>query len=70
MIEDKKAHFFEAHDKGYITPDYDLQKIDMGIALYNFETQILSEGIKPELSYEKPEISVPEGMDYVATISF
>ena len=70
VIEDKKAHFFEAHDKGYITPDYDLQKIDMGIALYNFETQLLSEGRKPELSYEKPEISVPEGMDYVATISF
>ena len=70
VIADRKAHFFEAHDKGFVTPNYDLQKIDMGIALYNFETQLLSEGRTAELSCEKPEITAPEGMDYIATISF
>ena len=70
VIEDNKAHFFEAHDKGYITPDYDLQKIDIGIALYNFETQLLSEGRKPVLSCDKPDVTAPEGMDFVATYTF
>lgn len=70
VIDGNKAHFFEAHDKGFITPDYDLQKIDMGIALYNFETQLFSEGRKPEISCDKPEIATPEGIDYVATVSF
>nr|WP_297704571.1 nitroreductase family protein [uncultured Butyrivibrio sp.] len=70
VIDGKKAHFYERHDKGYITPDYDLQKIDVGIALYNFETQMLSECRKPVLSMEAPEIDVPDGMDYIATYTF
>ncbi len=70
VIDGKKAHFYEKHDKGYITPDYDLQKIDVGIALYNFEAQLLSEGRKPVLSIEKPGIVAPDGFDYIATYSF
>lgn len=70
VIDEHSAMFFEKHDKGYITPDYDLQKIDMGIAMYNFETQMLSEGKKPELILDAPDITVPEGMDYVATYTF
>ncbi len=70
VIDGRKAHFYEKHDKGFLTPNYDLQKIDIGIALYNFETQLLEEGRKPVLSVENPGISVKEGMDYVATYSF
>ncbi len=70
VIDGKKAHFFEKHDKGFLTPDYDLQKIDVGIALYNFEAQMLSEGREPVLSIEAPEIVAPDGVDYVATFSF
>ena len=70
VIDGKKAHFYEKHDKGYITPDYDLQKIDLGIALYNFETQMITELKNPVLSVEDPQISMPDGVDYVATYTF
>lgn len=70
VIEGKKAHFYEKHDKGFLTSDYDLQKIDIGIALYNFEAQLLSEGRAPSLVVETPGIAVPDGVDYIATYSF
>ena len=70
VIAGEAAHFYEKHDKGYITPEYDLQKIDIGIALYHFESQMLCEGRKPVISTEKPPIAVPENMDYVATYTF
>ena len=70
VVEGQKAHFYEKHDKGYMTPDYDLQKIDLGIALYHFESQLVSEMRKPVLSFEAPAVKAPEGVDYVATYSF
>ncbi len=70
VIDGKKAHFYEKHDKGFVTPSYDLQRIDIGIALYNFETQLLEEGRKPEFTIEDPGIKTPEGVDYIATYSF
>lgn len=70
VVDGKKAHFFEKHDKGYLTPSYDLQKIDVGIALYNFEAQMLEECRTPVLSVEKPSFKVPEGIDYIATYTF
>lgn len=70
VIDGKKAHFYEKHDKGYLTADYDLQKIDLGIALYNFEAQLISEGRTPVLSIEEPGIASPDGVDYIATYTF
>ena len=70
VIAGNKAHFYEKHDKGFVNDNYDLQKIDLGIALYHFESQLLSEGRKPVLSYENPGIVAPEGTDYVATYTF
>ncbi len=70
VLDGRKAHFYEKHDKGFNSPDYDLQKIDVGIALYHFETQLISEGRTPELSIEAPAITVPDQMEYVATYSF
>lgn len=70
VVDGRKAHFYEKHDKGFLTPNYDLQKIDLGIALYNFETQMTTELRNPVLTVEDPGISVPEGVDYVATYTF
>jgi len=70
VVDGHKAYFFEKHDKGFVTPDYDLQKIDLGIALYNFEAQLLSEGRTPVFSMEKPAFDIPAGIDYIATYSF
>ncbi len=70
VIDGKKAHFYEKHDKGFLNPNYDLQKIDLGIALYNFEAQMLSEARKPVLSMDVPGIAIPDGVDYIATYTF
>ncbi len=67
VVDGKKAHFYEKHDKGFLTPDYDLQKIDLGIALYNFETQMTTELRNPVLTVEDPQISTPDDVDYIAT---
>lgn len=67
IISDNAAHFYEKHDKGYKTPDYDLQKIDIGIAMYNFEKELIEEGKKPELVLENPGIETPAQIDYVAS---
>ena len=67
VVDGNTAHFFEKHDKGYVTPDYDLQRIDIGIALYNFEAQLLCEGRNPELICDTPRIAVPDGTDYIAS---
>ena len=64
------AHFYVKHDRGYDNGKYDLQKIDLGIALYNFETQMITGLRNPVLTVEDPGIAVPEGVDYVATYTF
>ena len=70
VISGKKAHFYIKHDKGFTTPDYDVQKVDMGIALYNFEKELLEEGRKPEFEVSDPGISTSGSMDYIATIKW
>ncbi len=70
VIDGHKAHFYVKHDKGYLTPDYDLQKIDVGIALYHFAAQMAYEGRKPELSTQAPDIHVPDQVEYVVSYLF
>ena len=70
VLEEGKAHFYEKHDKGYTNEYYDLQKVDVGIALYHFEQQLLSEGRQAILTVEKPAIQTPSGIDYIATYKF
>ncbi|MBQ3797382.1 MAG: nitroreductase [Butyrivibrio sp.] len=67
VVTDRMAHFYEKHDKGYITPDYDLQKIDLGIAMYHFEKDLALDGRKAALEIENPGISTPSDVDYVAS---
>ncbi len=67
VVGDKVAHFYEKHDKGYITPDYDLQKIDLGIAMYHFEKDLELDGRKLTLEVQDPGISTPSDVDYVAS---
>ncbi|MCR5657342.1 MAG: nitroreductase [Butyrivibrio sp.] len=67
VITDNAAHFYIKHDKGFETPDYDVQRIDMGIALYHFEKELLSEGKEVKFEIKDPGITAPSGVDYVAT---
>ncbi|MBE5871983.1 MAG: nitroreductase [Lachnospiraceae bacterium] len=67
VIDGNKAHFYEKQSKGYVTPDFDMQRIDLGIALYHFEAQLRSEGRNPVLSVENPGGNLPEHTTYIAT---
>lgn len=68
VLADGKAHFYEKRSRGYLAPDgWDLQKVDMGIALYHFEYGLCGQGKKPEFRIEDPDIPTPQDTFYIAS---
>jgi len=67
--EGSKYHFYEKHDKGFVSDAVgDMQKIDMGIALYHFVRGLEEEGKESKVFVAKPEIKVPDDVEYIATV--
>lgn len=63
-----QVHFYEKHSKGYVSGNgWDLQKVDMGIALCHFELVAKDAGLDVSLEVQAPEVNVPDGMDYIAS---
>ncbi len=63
-----KAHFYEKRSKGYVTPDgWDVQKIDMGIALCHLDLAAQECGLNVSLQICDPDIPCPEDTVYTAT---
>ena len=70
IARDGDFHFYKKQDKGYIGEKTgDLQKIDLGIALCHFVMGMEAQGKKAEVEMQDPGISVPEGVEYVATVT-
>ena len=67
VLSNNTAHFYLKHDIGFTTADYDLQKIDIGIAMYNFEKELLEEGKNPKLELDTPKIKSPSKFEYIAS---
>ena len=66
---DRDFHFYEKHDKGYISEKTgDLQKIDVGIALCHLVSGLEELGETPETVTADPGLRVPEGVEYIATV--
>lgn len=66
--KDGRYHFYLKHDKGYISDEVgDMQKIDIGIALYHFVRGFEEEGVKVSVKVEDPGIEVTGDMEYIAT---
>lgn len=63
---DNSFHFYK---KAEIKAEaiLDVQKIDLGIALCHFDLLIKEKGINTKLIIEDPKISVPEGVEYIAS---
>lgn len=62
------VHFYEQSSPGYISKDgWDMQKIDMGIALCHFDAVLAEAGIKCVLEVNDPGIGVPKDTSYIAT---
>ena len=63
-----KVHFYEKQSKGYVSDDgWDLQKIDLGIALCHFALASKECGQTVSLELVDPGLSVPENVQYIAT---
>lgn len=63
-----KVHFYEKRSKGYVSESgWDLQKIDIGIALCHFELAAIDCGLDVSFEISDPAIPVPENMQYIAT---
>lgn len=68
IVEDGSVHFYEKQDKGYVSQSAgDLQKVDIGIAMYHFVLGMREVGVEPTFYMEDPGISVPDDWKYIAS---
>lgn len=67
IIKDQTAHFYKRSSKGYSNGAMDIQKIDVGIALYHFAAAALEEGFSVKFQISDPGISVPDEWQYTAS---
>ena len=64
-----KSHFFLQHTKGYAKAmTYDLQRVDMGIAMCHFEMVAKEQGIEGKWQVSDPgNIDKPQDTDYIVS---
>ena len=70
IISGNEVHFYEKKDPGFDREEAgDVQKIDIGIAMYHF-ANVMERGSRAvTLKIQDPGLKVPEGVVYVATYS-
>ncbi|MBR3394406.1 MAG: nitroreductase family protein [Firmicutes bacterium] len=64
------VHFYEKQDKGYENNGWDLQKVDLGIALCHFDRMMKAAGRQTEWKFEDPGIQTPPAVRYIAAIAW
>ena len=65
------AHFYEKRSRGYVGADgWDLQKIDLGIAMCHFACELEARDRQYAFGVEDPGLSHPEDTFYIATCRF
>lgn len=68
VCREGKVHFYEKSGKGFTAANgWDLQKIDVGIALCHFELAAAECGAGVSFELSDPGIPAPEGTRYIAT---
>ena len=68
LVTEQGAHFYEKPGKGYKSADgWDIQKIDMGIALCHFDLGMEEYGLPRRFSLEDPGLPHPEELVYIAS---
>ncbi len=67
ILEGNHVHFYEKHNKGFVSGNWDIQKIDIGIALCHFETVAKENGISLAFEQSNPNISTEENVQYIAS---
>lgn len=61
------AHFYEKHSRGYGADGWDIQKIDMGIALYHFDMAAKELGLTASFEISDPGLTAPDDTEYIAS---
>lgn len=70
IFKDGRYHFYEKKNNGFNGPATgDLQKIDIGIALYHFVTGLEQKGKKADVIVEDPGIQIPADTEYIASVA-
>ena len=68
VISGDRVHFYEQRTKGYVSDDgWDLQLIDMGIALSHFELAAKESGLDVSFEIGDPGLPLPANTRYVAS---
>lgn len=68
VLCDGNVHFYEKPGKGYVSDDgWDIQKIDMGIALCHFEIAAGECGLEVTFEIKDPGIAVPGAEQYIGS---
>ena len=68
IVCEDMVHFYEMHSKGYVAANgWDMQKIDMGIALCHFDLIAKESGMSVSFEIADPGIQMPEGLSYIAS---
>lgn len=68
VVDNNNVHFYEKRSKGYVDKNgWDMQKIDIGIAMCHFVCGLDELHETPELSICDPGISHGSDMEYIAT---
>ena len=71
ILKGDAVHFYKAPDKGFDGKyKYDLQKIDLGIALCHFEEGMKAAGKAVDFFIEDPGAEVPAEWQYIASYRF
>ena len=61
------VHFYEKRGRGMTSDSWDIQKIDMGIALCHFELGAVESGLRPAVYAEDPGLPGQDGLIYIAS---
>ena len=68
IVDGNKIHFYEKKSKGYVNAEgWDLQKVDMGIALCHFHCGLEAQNIEAEFVIEEPDIQKSQDVAYIAS---
>ena len=70
VIRGNEAHFFEKRNKPKNDGEWDIQKIDIGIALCHFELAARESGISVEFMIDDPGIDREKDTVYIASYRF
>lgn len=59
------VHFFKKRAKSLSGGSFDIQKVDIGIALCHFDLTLKAQGVTGSFAAQKPDFDVPEDTEYV-----